>query len=199
MYRALAPFVQGALEIPAQVRNRRRLLLRASLVLTLLAVVFWRPIATWSLFAVWIGLDTLVGELYTDSPASGYGPSAFGGYDHEGVRDLELAVQRTLVRLAPEEPHHRYALAGTLWRCRHFDAAESLYRALLAEDPPFTAAHLPMAMLEWQRGRDAAADAHIEEIRKAAIAVGATPLVTRQSFAGLPRLSQSQLAARTCD
>jgi hypothetical protein len=177
-------------------RRYRRLLIATAL---LLCIVFWRALATWSIFSGWVALDILVGQIYSESPKSGYGPNAFGGYDHEGIRDLELAAGRTLIRLKPEEPYFRYAHASVLWRCLNFDDAARLFQGLLDEQPPYTPAHLTMAMLEWQRGNESAAEAHIDAYRKASIAAGGRPVLSDTAFVGLPRFLQEQLRERSCN
>jgi hypothetical protein len=118
-----------------------------------LGIAYWRLLATWTRFSASIGLNILLGMLHSDTRLPGYGPSAFGGFDHALTRDLEIATYRALDRLDPIEPHFTYSLAGSLMRCLAFDEAESLYAALIGRDPPFEAARLTLAMLDWQRGR----------------------------------------------
>jgi hypothetical protein len=136
--------------------------------------------------------------LHSDTRLPGYGPSAFGGFDHALTRDLEIATYRALVRLDPIEPHFTYSLAGSLMRCLAFDEAESLYAALIGRDPPFEAARLTLAMFDWQRGRKEEAQGHIDAFNQASIAAGAKPWITLESVATMPQLTPEQRAQSTC-
>jgi hypothetical protein len=51
-----------------------------------LGIAYWRLLATWTRFSASIGLNILLGMLHSDTRLPGYGPSAFGGFDHALTR-----------------------------------------------------------------------------------------------------------------
>jgi tetratricopeptide (TPR) repeat protein len=104
--------------------------------------------------------------------------------------DLQQAV-----KLNPTEPRYRYHLALAHHRQGELKQAESLYRQLLAESPPFSRAAGPLAQLLLERGQRATQDpvwAQLPAQTQAQLAV-AEALLQKKGGAALPPLAEQPL------
>ncbi|HEX9922765.1 MAG TPA: tetratricopeptide repeat protein [Anaerolineae bacterium] len=104
------------------------------------------------------GLAAALAEAYFRQAVTNPSPS---------LADLQQAVE-----LAATDSHYRYHLAVTYHGHNQAEQAESLYRQLLAESPPFRRAALPLAQVVVEKGKDVTADpvwSHLSEEEQEAL------------------------------